>query len=44
LQFIEQDFLYLLGRIQVERLPGSLMCLGFQRDEFFTQLAALDLQ
>ena len=43
-EFVEQDLLYLLRRIQVERLPGGLVRPGFQRDQFFAQLAALDLQ
>ena len=44
LQLVEQDFSQLLGRIEVERLSGSLVRTGFQRDEFFAQLAALNLQ
>ncbi len=44
LQFVEQDFPELLGRIQVERLPGSFVRTGLQCDQLFAQLAALDLQ
>ncbi len=38
---LEQDLAQLLGRAQVERLPGQLVRLLLQRDDALAQLAAL---
>ena len=43
-EFVEQDFLYLLGRVEVERLPGCLVGTRFDGQQFLAQLAALHIE